>query len=123
MSAPAPPPGSPESVIHRYFTAFQRHDLEEMLPLLDDDVQGIYPDEPRRDWRGREAAEGVLRGYFSTFPDLKLEWRVEKSEPEPDASGVGFFLRNRATATGMDRRMYLKYVVSDGRICRVVHLG
>jgi len=27
----------------------------------------------------------VLCGYFSRFPDLKREWRVERSEPEPNA--------------------------------------
>jgi ketosteroid isomerase-like protein len=124
MSAPSPGSQEAESVIHRYFTAFQRHALEEMLPLLDENMRGIYPNEPHREWKGRESATGVLRNYFSQFPDLKLEWRVEKSEPEPDGRGVGFYMRNRISATGMEeRRMYLKYIVSGGRITQVVHLG
>lgn len=122
MSSPAPRPAEPESVIERYFTAFQRHALEEMLPLLDEGVRGVYPNEPHRNWQGLAAAVPVLRNYFSRFPDLKLEWRVEKREPEPDGTGAGFYLRNRMTATGLERRTYLKYVVAGGRICQVVHL-
>ncbi|HLL82277.1 MAG TPA: nuclear transport factor 2 family protein [Longimicrobium sp.] len=121
MAHPAPL-SEPEAVIHRYFTAFQRRALEEMLSLFDDDVRGIYPSEPQRDWRGREAAAQVLNGYFSRFPDMKLEWRIERSQPEPDSSGVAFYMRNHAVAAGMDKRMFLKYVVSGGRILRVVHL-
>jgi ketosteroid isomerase-like protein len=113
---------NPESVIQRYFTAFERHALPEMLELLHDEVQAFYPAEPHRDWRGKEAGAAVLRRYFTSFPDMKLEWRVEKAEPEPDGNAVGFYMRNRVTGTGIDRRMYLKYVVRDGRIAEVHHL-
>jgi ketosteroid isomerase-like protein len=113
---------TPESVIHRYFTAFERHDLDEMLEQLDENAHCIYPNEPHRGWRGREAAREVMRGYFSRFPDLKLEWKVEKAEPEPDSGAVAFYLRNQARATGLEMRMHLKYVVSGGRITEIVNL-
>jgi hypothetical protein len=41
MSTPSQSPQEAESIILRYFTAFQRHALEEMLPLLGEDMRGV----------------------------------------------------------------------------------
>jgi ketosteroid isomerase-like protein len=122
-SSPQAAPVTPESVIHRYFTAFQRHALDEMLELLDENARCTYPNEPQRNWHGRKAAEQVMRGYFSRLPDLKLEWRVEKAEPEPSSQAVAFYLRNHVSATGLEMHLHLKYVVSGGRITEIVHQG
>jgi ketosteroid isomerase-like protein len=113
---------APETIIQRYFTAFTRHAVAEMLEVMDDDIQGLYPVEPHRNWRGKEAAGGVFRNFFTSYPDLKVEWRVEKTEPEPSGQAVGVYMRNRLSATGLDRRVHVKYVIESGRIKEVHHL-
>jgi ketosteroid isomerase-like protein len=113
---------TPQSVIQRYFSAFERHAPEEMIQLLDENASCIYPKEPQRNWHGRQAAGEVLRKSFSRFPDLKLEWRVEKMEPVPGSQAVGVYLRNHVRATGLEMHLYLKYIVLDGRITEIVSL-
>jgi hypothetical protein len=113
---------TPESVLHRYFSAFHRHSVEDMAALLDEHVRGLYPAEPQRDWQGRKAAEALYRNAFSSWPDLKLEWQVEKLEPQPGSQAVAVYSRNRLSATGMERRVYIRYLISNGLISEVLHL-
>lgn len=115
--------GSPERLLQRYFEAFNRHAEDELLALLADDIQALYPAEPHRNWRGKEAAQGVFRGYFAAYPDFRVELRIEKTEPEPDGEAVAVYLRNRLVATGLDRHVHMKYIVADGRIRAVHHLA
>lgn len=114
---------TPEAILQRYFDAFTRHALPEMLELFHEEVQGFYPAEPHRDWKGREAAAAVLGNYFKTFPDLRVDWHIETIEPAPGEQGaVAVTLRNRLLATGLERPVHVRYVITDGRIRAVHHL-
>ena len=114
-------PEAAESLLQRYFEAFNRHAEDELLELLADDVQSFYPAEPHRDWRGKEAARSSYRGYFTSYPDIRVEHRIEKTEPDGEA--VAVYMRNRMVATGLERHVHLKYIVAGGRIRAVYHLG
>jgi len=114
---------SPEAVLRRYFDAFARHALPEMLDLLHEEVQAFYPAEPHRNWKGKAAAEASLSTYFKTFPDLRVDWHIESMEPVPgEESSVAVTMRNRLLATGLERPVHVKYVVGDGKIRAFHHL-
>lgn len=112
---------TPESLLQRYFEAFNRHAEGEMLDLLADDVQSFYPVEPHRNWRGKEAAQSSYRGFFTSYPDVRVEFRIEKTESDGEA--VAVYMRNQMVATGLERHVHLKYIVAAGRIQAVHHLG
>jgi ketosteroid isomerase-like protein len=114
---------SPEAVLQRYFDAFSRHALPEMLELLHEDVQAFYPAEPHRNWKGKQGAEASLSHYFKTFPDLRVDWRIESIEPVPgEQDTVAVTMRNRLLATGLERPVHVKYVLAGGRIRAFHHL-
>jgi ketosteroid isomerase-like protein len=114
---------SPEAVLQRYFDAFARHALPEMLELLHEDVEAFYPAEPHRDWKGKEAAEAALSTYFKTFPDLRVDWHIDATEPVPgEEDAVAVTMRNRLLATGLERPVVVKYVLAGGKIRAFHHL-
>lgn len=114
---------APEAVLERYFDAFARHALPEMLELLHEDVQAFYPAEPHRDWKGKEAAAASLSNYFKTFPDLRVDWHIETIEPAPGEQGAtAVTMRNRLLATGLERPVHVQYVIAGGKIRAFHHL-
>jgi ketosteroid isomerase-like protein len=114
---------SPEAVLQRYFDAFARHALPDMLDLLHEDVQAFYPAEPHRDWKGKEAAEAALSSYFKTFPDLRVDWHIETIEPVPgEEDAMTVTMRNRLLATGLERPVHVMYGVAGGKIRAFHHL-
>jgi ketosteroid isomerase-like protein len=114
---------SPEAVIQRYFDAFNRHALPEMLELLHEDIQAFYPADPQRNWRGKEGAKASVSNYFKTFPDLRVEWRIESIEPVQGEQGaVAVTMRNRLVATGLERPVHVKYVLQREKIRAFHHL-
>jgi hypothetical protein len=54
---------------------------------------------------------------------IRVEFRIEKTEPEPEGEAVAVSMRNRMVATGLERNVHLKYIVAGGRIRAVCHLG
>ncbi len=114
---------SAETVMQRYLSAFERRAPEEMIDLLHEDVECIYPPDPAWNLRGKEPLAVALRDYFKSYPDVKLEWRIEKTEPEPGGSAVSVHARYHAVATGHDRHVHARYVVADGRIIAVHDAG
>jgi ketosteroid isomerase-like protein len=114
---------SPEAVLQRYFDAFARHALPEMLALLHEEVRAFYPAEPHRDWQGKQSAEAALSHYFKTFPDLRVDWRIESIQPVPGQQDtVEVTMRNRLLATGLERPVHVKYVLAGGKIRAFHHL-
>ena len=114
---------SPEALLQRYFDAFARHALPEMLELLHEDVQALYPTEPHRDWKGKEAAAAAFSSYFKTFPDLRVDWHIASIDPAPEEPGaVAVTMRNRLLATGLERQVHVRYVIVGGKIRAFHHL-
>jgi ketosteroid isomerase-like protein len=108
---------SPEAFLQRYFDAFARHALPEMLELLHEDVQAFYQAEPHRNWKGKQGAEASLTHLFKTFPDLRVDWRIESIAPVPGEEGaVAVTMRNRMLATGLERPVHVQYVLAGGKI-------
>lgn len=66
----ATPPGE---VVERYMAAYNAHDVEGMLELVDPDVQwlGIDGVELRVDADGAEALAAAMRDYFEAVPTTR----------------------------------------------------
>ena len=55
------------NIIRAMESSFTRHALPEMLELFHEEVQGFYPAEPHRDWKGREAAAARRRARAAAW--------------------------------------------------------
>lgn len=66
---------NPEDVAKRLrdaFAAYNRHDLEPYLAMMDPDYVAYDPSSPEPIIRGREAARKANEGLFKSFPDLQF---------------------------------------------------
>jgi predicted ester cyclase len=67
---------NPDDVAKRLrnaFIAYNRHDIEPYIDMMDPDYMAYDPSSPEPIFRGREAARKVNEGNFKAFPDLNYK--------------------------------------------------
>lgn len=110
---------SPDEVVERYMAAYNDHDVDAMLELVDPDIQWLNIDGDRIsvETEGAEALAEAMRGYFEAVPSTR------SSIESMMVSGNRVSVRERAhwTSSGQSRsRAALSvYEIADGRIARV----
>lgn len=115
-TARATPPGE---VVEHYIAAYNAHDVEGMLELVDPDVQwlGIDGDELRVDADGAEALAAAMRDYFEAVPTTRS--KVESMM----VAGSRVSVHERAIwESGGEERSQAAlsvYEIAGGRIARV----
>lgn len=110
---------SPDEVVERYMAAYNDHDVDAMLELVDPDIQWLSVDGDRIsvETDGAEALAEAMRGYFEAVPSTR------SSIESMMVSGQRVSVRERAhwESSGQPRSQaaLAVYEISEGRIVRV----
>ncbi len=110
---------SPEEVVERYMAAYNAHDVDAMLELVDPGVQWLSVDGDRIsvETEGAKALAEAMRGYFEAAPSTR------SSIESMMVSGKRVSVRERAhwESSGQSRSQVALavYEIADGRIVRV----
>ncbi|WP_376692927.1 nuclear transport factor 2 family protein [Wenzhouxiangella sp. EGI_FJ10409] len=110
---------SPDEVVERYMAAYNDHDVDAMLELVDPDIQWLSVDGDRIsvETDGAEALAEAMRGYFEAVPSTR------SSIESMMVSGQRVSVRERAhwESSGQPRSQaaLAVYEIAEGRIVRV----
>lgn len=110
---------SPDEVVERYLAAYNDHDIEAMLELVDPQVQWLSIDGDRIsvETEGAGALAEAMRGYFEAVPS------THSSIESMMVSGKRVSVHERAhwESSGQPRSQAALsvYEIADGRIVRV----
>jgi DNA-binding CsgD family transcriptional regulator/ketosteroid isomerase-like protein len=110
-------------VLDRWFSAFNRHDVDALLEIADRNVEVVPLDlsesAPRgTTYHGREGLRTLLTAGFQRFPQL----RIDHSPPQPNGSQVTVhleFLLDDGVASPVVRTAGATYRIVAGRITRI----
>lgn len=110
---------SPEEVVERYMAAYNDHDIEAMLALVDADVQWLSIDGERIrvETEGSGALAEAMRGHFESMPSTRSE--IETMMVSGSRVSVREKARCRIGDEWREQAALSVYQVADGRIRRV----
>lgn len=110
---------SPDAVVERYMAAYNDHDVEAMLELVDADVQwlSIDGDRIRVEAEGAAALGEAMRGYFESMPSTRSE--IETMMISGNRVSVREIARWRVGDEWREQAALSVYQIADGRIRRV----
>lgn len=111
------------AVLHRWFAAFNSHDVDELCELADPAVEviplrGAETVPPGARYHGREGLRSVLVAGFERFPHMRLD----HAEPRGSGSEVSVdleFVLDDGVGPPTIRTAGCKYRIADGHIRRI----
>jgi ketosteroid isomerase-like protein len=105
-------------LIHRAYDAFNRHDLDAFLALMDADVQAVpLAAAIEGDYRGHDGIRRWWNNLFDAFPD----WTIEVVEVRDLGDLTLAHMRNRGHGAGSDAPFELTlWQVVEGRDAKAV---
>jgi DNA-binding CsgD family transcriptional regulator len=111
------------AVLDRWFTAFNRHDVDALLALADPAVE-VIPIEggltapPGTSYHGHDGLRTLLTAGFERWPEL----RIDHSPPQPNGTQVTVdleFVLDDGVAPATVRPAGCTYRIADGHIKRI----
>jgi DNA-binding CsgD family transcriptional regulator/ketosteroid isomerase-like protein len=110
-------------VLERWFAAFNRHDVDALLELADDDIEVVplgYAETapPGTSYHGHDGLRTVLEGGFKRFPQLRLD----HGPPRPNGTQVTVdleFVLDDGVTTPKVRPAGCTYRITGERIVRM----
>eukprot|EP00595_Chromulina_sp_UTEXLB2642_P001140 CAMPEP_0196761876 /NCGR_PEP_ID=MMETSP1095-20130614/1186_1 /TAXON_ID=96789 ORGANISM="Chromulina nebulosa, Strain UTEXLB2642" /NCGR_SAMPLE_ID=MMETSP1095 /ASSEMBLY_ACC=CAM_ASM_000446 /LENGTH=489 /DNA_ID=CAMNT_0042111931 /DNA_START=152 /DNA_END=1618 /DNA_ORIENTATION=+ len=80
-SEPVPEDNSAMSALVAFFTAFNRHDIESLISLLDDKVVAVYPD-VKFNWSTISEARTKYQNIFAADPNIRIHYIISGTKQE-----------------------------------------